>query len=713
MTSGEIRHLLLFLLLFLVVPTVVISSKSQPKFTPKDNYLIDCGSPEPTKLEDGRIFKSDKQSSSFLSTSEDVKATAVEKVHNKTSSMSSYALLMFPFMDLYMSARIFPDKSTYSFFISEPGRHWVRLYFFPMKNPDYNFTAAVFTVTAEKTVLLRDFSCPTPLPVLKEYLINLKKDRVSLVFTPAPKSIAFINAIEVVSAPGDLIKNTAINVVSPNTHLPNKEFTGMDNHALQLTQRINVGGPLILPSNDPLFRGWQKQDTFLKTRSFARNVSISTKKIKYPGENKINSQLVAPAKVYSTCEKMINANVAAPNFNITWEFPIDGGGFSYLLRLHLCDIISKQLNDLYFNIYVNGLDAAANLDLSTLTSALSTAYYTDLFLGEDFIHSDNIIRVQIGPSDNTETGAKNAILNGVEVFKMSNVAGSLDGLYSIDGLYKGVPPEKKKDETVAWFGLVLSFFAIIVCAVVFYKWRRRPADWHLKGSLSSWLLPIRTPKNTTKLNSSSRTGSNRRYSSRKSKSSNFFSAGTIGIGRFYSFSEVQEATRNFAEKSVIGVGGFGKVYMGNLEDGTKIAVKRGNPSSEQGINEFQTEIQLLSKLRHRHLVSLMGYCDEDTEMILVYEFMSNGPLNDHLYGPGGPNGALSWKRRLEICIGAARGLHYLHTGAAEGIIHRDVKTTNILLDEAYVAKVADFGLSKTGPSMEQTHVSTAVKGSFG
>ncbi|KAG5560778.1 hypothetical protein RHGRI_003954 [Rhododendron griersonianum] len=168
------------------------------------------------------------------------------------------------------------------------------------------------------------------------------------------------------------------------------------------------------------------------------------------------------------------------------------------------------------------------------------------------------------------------------------------------------------------------------------------------------------------------------------------------------------------EESFIGTGGFGKVYKAIIDDGATTsvaAIKRSNPESNQGVEEFWTEVKLLSKLRHTNLVSLISYCNEYREMVLVYEYIARGTLAYHLYKTS--RSYLTWERRLNICRDAALGLDYLHNGTKHGIIHRDVKSTNILLDENWVAKVSDFGISKRIPSYTTTHVTTNVKGTFG
>ncbi|KAM7462707.1 hypothetical protein LguiA_030828 [Lonicera macranthoides] len=192
------------------------------------------------------------------------------------------------------------------------------------------------------------------------------------------------------------------------------------------------------------------------------------------------------------------------------------------------------------------------------------------------------------------------------------------------------------------------------------------------------------------------------------------------ICRRFSLDDILSATNGFDEAFVIGRGGFGKVYKGFIDNGTvTVAMKRLDPMSKQGPHEFSTEINLLSQFRHSHVISLIGYCRSSDEMILVYEYMVRGSLADHLYKRSGKNSnstSLSWVERIKICIGAARGLDYLHTGTGvkSRVIQRDVKSANILLDENWTAKISDFGLAKIGPANQScTHVSTNVKGTFG
>ncbi|KAJ4840130.1 hypothetical protein Tsubulata_023818 [Turnera subulata] len=318
-------------------------------------------------------------------------------------------------------------------------------------------------------------------------------------------------------------------------------------------------------------------------------------------------------------------DVAGSALRTMYRLKVDSN-FTYVVRFHFCEYQERKVNLRVFDIFVNNQTAQEGADVIGWSGAQGVPVYKDyaIRVNDKSGGGDQELWIALHPTVSTKPEYYDAILNGMEIFKL-----------------------------------------------------RRKSTVSGKASASSQLSSL--PQ---------------------------------GLCRHFSLIETKQATKNFSESQVIGVGGFGKVFRGVIDQGTEVAIKRSNPSSQQGVNEFVTEIEMLSKLRHKHLVSLIGFCEEDGEMALVYDYMANGTLREHLH-KGNENPALTWKQRLEICIGAARGLHYLHTGARHTIIHRDVKTTNILLDSKWVAKVSDFGLSKTGPLLDQTHVSTVVKGSFG
>ncbi|WJX89268.1 putative serine/threonine-protein kinase pbl19 [Trifolium repens] len=191
--------------------------------------------------------------------------------------------------------------------------------------------------------------------------------------------------------------------------------------------------------------------------------------------------------------------------------------------------------------------------------------------------------------------------------------------------------------------------------------------------------------------------------------------------RVFSLQELRDATNGFNRMLKIGEGGFGSVYKGSIlppngqGDPIIVAIKRLNTRGFQGHKEWLAEVQFLSIVNHPNLVKLLGYCSVDGERgiqrLLVYEFMPNRSLETHLFSKTLPT--LPWKTRLEIMLGAAEGLAYLHEGLEIQVIYRDFKSSNVLLDEDFHPKLSDFGLAREGPQGDQTHVSTAVVGTQG
>ncbi|KAL0377852.1 UNVERIFIED_CONTAM: putative receptor-like protein kinase [Sesamum radiatum] len=361
-------------------------------------------------------------------------------------------------------------------------------------------------------------------------------------------------------------------------------------------------------------------------------------------------------------------------FNISWCFDVKKGA-KHLLRVHFCDIISRTTNEfLMFDLFIDSKFSQKIRPYYVVYRNAAPFYY-------DFVvDSDNsgFLNISVGPRSDSRNPT--AFLNGVEIMELIT-----DLSLSPGG------SDSSKRRLLIIIGSVVGGLILVLVLLTVVLW----------GLKKRKLKPVEAfDRPLAHLYGGST------YSRSTDKTVTSSPAADFNLGLKVPFSEILYATKNFDKKLRIGEGGFGKVYKGTMRNGTKVAVKRSEPGHGQGLPEFQTEIMVLSKIRHHHLVSLIGYCDERDEMILVYEFMEKGTLRDHLYVLAGESrestsrSTLSWDQRLRICIDAAKGIHYLHTGSSGAIIHRDIKSTNILLDENYVAKVADFGLSRSGPPIK-------------
>ncbi|KAK9156851.1 hypothetical protein Scep_003425 [Stephania cephalantha] len=267
-------------------------------------------------------------------------------------------------------------------------------------------------------------------------------------------------------------------------------------------------------------------------------------------------------------------------------------------------------------------------------------------------------------------------------------------------------------------GFAVLLLLVVPISICYFKKRERP--FPEPSSIVVHPRDSSDPDNTVKIvvanntngSISTMTGSSSqsRYSSGTGES-HVIESGNLVI----SVQVLRNVTKNFSPEYELGRGGFGAVYRGDLDDGTQIAVKRMEAGiiSNKALDEFQAEIAVLSKVRHRHLVSLLGYSIEGNERLLVYEYMPQGALSKHLFHWKSLKlEPLSWKRRLNIALDVARGMEYLHTLAHQSFIHRDLKSSNILLGDDYRAKVSDFGLVKLAPDGAKS-VATRLAGTFG
>ncbi|XP_022741407.1 probable receptor-like protein kinase At5g24010 [Durio zibethinus] len=669
------EKLLLFLPLFLLqfYPVLILS---KPYSFP-DKYFINCGSDSIVVL-GSRQFVGDKNPNSFsVGNSKPV----------KNISQSSDSVL-------YQTARFSRGQFSYDLHIIDKGLYVVRLHFFPFMSNEANLVDALFNVSASKKSLVSKliFRNSSSFPVIKDYLVPINSANFRIHFIPAYQtSFAFVNAIEVFLVPN--LKDNRTHVTWAGSKGP---YLGLPSQVLRTVRRVIVGGESF---NDTkvVASEWVSDDDYIFIGNSAKTC-LPNFGLNYEDEDEttddknynLASQNFVPDRVYGTCREVTLDNGQASNFtNITWHFTVNKNA-RHLVRVHFCDIISESPNIVNFSLFIfSKFSEQINPYENGYISNTAVPIYYDFVVDSG---DSDFISISVVPWE--ESTLRNfAYLNGLEIMEF----------ITEPGLELGKSEPKRKHVLFIIIGSVVGFLVICSLIVVFLLCKKRRKTNPFEHMTSYGTLPF---------------GGASPHVGISSKSVNPPPVPNLNLKLKMPFTEIMEATNNFEAKLLIGEGGFGKVYKGTLRNGLKVAVKRSESKHGQGLPEFQTEVMVLSKIRHRHLVSLIGYCDEGSEMILVYEFMEKGTLRDHLYDLGGnperssPLSLLTWRQRLEICIGAAKGLHYLHTGSDGGIIHRDVKSTNILLDEQYVAKVADFGLSKSG-LLDPDGFSTGVKGSFG
>ncbi|KAJ6421521.1 hypothetical protein OIU84_028818 [Salix udensis] len=525
----------LYLTFFLLHLTILVTGDSPQTYLPLDNIALDCGSSSESFV-NHRNWTADISSKVALLDSGSIKSTANQASTDPVP---------------YDTARVSRSKFTYTFPVTTTGPKFVRLHFYPASYPGFNRSKASFSVTTGPYTFLSNFSgvhYTDPLGdrgYAREFILNVEDERrnLSITFTPSAHvadAYAFINGIEIVSMPTSLYytargMNDVENGFNP--------VSLQKETALEMMYRVNVGGAEITPPTDTtgMFRRWLDDTNYLTDARPSAYQFNGTIQLQYNND----TRYAAPDDVYRTARTM-------------------GAQWYCKCRIQHDLGISERYADIIHWAGGNGVPI-----------------YKDYSVMMDARGNEEVQNLSIALHPIETLKAFDAMLNGVEIFKLSNsdnLSGPNPPAYedsptSTPPSETSSKPKHSRRRTATIFGAAVS--GIVVVSVLFFLiFRRRVLKF------KEWVS-----------------------------------------------AEIIAATKNFDDSFIIGVGGFGNVYKGLFDGGvTRAAIKRLNQVHSRGATEFKTEIEMLSQLRFRHLVSLIGYCNENNEMILVYDYMARGTL---------------------------------------------------------------------------------------
>ncbi|XP_037437179.1 probable receptor-like protein kinase At5g24010 [Triticum dicoccoides] len=381
----------------------LLAGPAASRFAPADNHLIACGATAPAVLPDGRRFVPDSGCASMT----------LRSAAPALPSAAPAAPAPAPPSPLHAAARVFSCHASYDLAVRRRGRHVLRLHFYPFSPA---LASARFHVGAGGFLLLHNFTASSP--VVKDFLLPVDADVLVLTFVPEAGSAAFVNAIELFSAPEELVGDIATLVAADGVN----RTDGLSSQVFETLYRVNVAGRKVTPFNDTLWRTWVNDEGFLVNKESSSSKAWSFGgRIAYPKDSRLMTREVAPDNVYNS------ARSVRSDGNLTWGFPVPARN-RYLVRMHFCDIVSKALYQLYFSIYVNGHLAVKDFDISSTTGYLAYPYYIDYVVD---VEDEGMLKLAIGGSKMSRPGEASGFLNGLEIMRMNKTGGGMDGDFPV------------------------------------------------------------------------------------------------------------------------------------------------------------------------------------------------------------------------------------------------------------------------------------------